>query len=85
MAWVMSILSICHIYRTITDYGGYTLDFSGPMMILAQKLSLVAFAIHDGQSEIERERGGSVCVCVSAGMGGNPRQLNKDQEQHKLQ
>ena len=49
MVWVMGLLSLCHIYRTVTDYGGYTLDFSGPMMILAQKLTLVGFAVHDGE------------------------------------
>jgi lysophospholipid acyltransferase 1/2 len=66
MVWVMGSLSVAHIYRTLTDYGGYHLDFSGPLMIIVQKLSLVAFAVHDGK-------------------GGNPRPLNKDQEQNKLE
>lgn len=48
MVWVMGTMSIAHLYRTLTDFGGYRLDFSGPLMILVQKLSLVAFAVHDG-------------------------------------
>ena len=36
------------MYRLVTDWGGYHLDLSGPMMILAQKISLVGYAIHDG-------------------------------------
>ena len=49
MLWVMGTMSAAHLYRTLTDFGGYHLDFSGPLMILVQKLSLVAFAVHDGQ------------------------------------
>ena len=48
MVWAMGTLSIYHMYRLVTDWGGYHLDLSGPMMILAQKISLVGYATHDG-------------------------------------
>ncbi|KAK3087520.1 hypothetical protein FSP39_006924 [Pinctada imbricata] len=44
----MLYLSIVHIYRQIYDYGGYTLDITGPLMILTQKTTSIAFALHDG-------------------------------------
>eukprot|EP01137_Pigoraptor_chileana_P003048 Opistho-2@42692 len=42
-------LSACHIYRQVTDYGGYKLDITGPLMILCVKLSSLAFNIEDGR------------------------------------
>jgi lysophospholipid acyltransferase 1/2 len=45
----MLYLSVCHIYRQIYDYGGYTLDITGPLMIQTQKLTSLAFALHDGK------------------------------------
>ncbi|XP_059166202.1 lysophospholipid acyltransferase 2-like isoform X2 [Physella acuta] len=45
----MLYLSICHIYRQVYDYGGYTLDITGPLMIQTQKLTSLAFALHDGR------------------------------------
>lgn len=29
MVWVMGCLSVAHLYRTLTDYGGYHLDITG--------------------------------------------------------
>lgn len=63
MLWVMGTMSAAHLYRTLTDFGGYHLDFSGPLMILVQKLSFVAFAVHDGQ--YVRVRWLSVMYCRS--------------------
>lgn len=37
-----------HIYRLIYDYGNYTLDVSGPLMINTQKLTALAFSLYDG-------------------------------------
>lgn len=45
----MAYLCICHIYRTIYDYGGYTLDITGPLMLNTQRLSSLAFGLRDGQ------------------------------------
>ena len=52
-------------------------------MIMVQKLSLAAFAIHDG----ELDSGYLHCllyILSATGMGGNSRPLNKDQEKQKL-
>ncbi|CAL1538713.1 unnamed protein product [Lymnaea stagnalis] len=49
----MVYLSVCHIYRQVYDYGGYTLDITGPLMIQTQKLTSLAFALHDGRYKDE--------------------------------
>ncbi|CAG5124481.1 unnamed protein product, partial [Candidula unifasciata] len=51
--FTMMYLSGCHIYRQIYDYGGYTLDITGPLMIQTQKLTSLAFALHDGRYKDE--------------------------------
>ncbi|CAH1772913.1 unnamed protein product, partial [Owenia fusiformis] len=47
----MSHLSIMHIYRVLFDYGNFTLDISGPLMIQTQKLTVLAFELYDGRRE----------------------------------
>lgn len=37
-----------HIHRLIYDYGNYTLDISGPLMVNTQKLTALGFAFYDG-------------------------------------
>ncbi|XP_068736427.1 lysophospholipid acyltransferase 6-like [Montipora capricornis] len=49
----MVLLAVSHLYRQITDYGGYTLDFTGPLMIFVQRISYVAFSVHDGSARDE--------------------------------
>lgn len=44
----MGYLSFVHIHRQIYDYGNFTLDISGPLMILTQKLTALGFAFYDG-------------------------------------
>ncbi|XP_065897967.1 lysophospholipid acyltransferase 6-like isoform X2 [Dysidea avara] len=48
MIWMLTCISAAHIYRLITDYGGYHLDFTGPLMVIVQRTTYVAFALHDG-------------------------------------
>nr|XP_003468905.1 lysophospholipid acyltransferase 1 [Cavia porcellus] len=44
----MGYLTICHISRIyIFHYGILTTDFSGPLMIVTQKITTLAFQIHD--------------------------------------
>jgi len=73
-------LSLSHIYRQITNYGGYELDYTGPQMVLVIKLTSFAYNVYDGtrQGPVRRVRrsGGRnakrltlgsaqrVCVCV---------------------
>ncbi|XP_021379722.1 lysophospholipid acyltransferase 1-like isoform X2 [Mizuhopecten yessoensis] len=37
-----------HSYRLYYDYGGFSLDVTGPMMLMTQKVTSVAFSLHDG-------------------------------------
>ncbi|VEL16404.1 unnamed protein product [Protopolystoma xenopodis] len=48
-AWSMLYLSAVHLCRLHYDYGGYTLDISGPVMIQTQRLSTLAFNLLDGE------------------------------------
>ncbi|KAK6488476.1 membrane-bound O-acyltransferase domain-containing protein 2 [Huso huso] len=45
----LGYLSLCQVTRVyIFDYGMYSADFTGPMMIITQKITSLAFEIHDG-------------------------------------
>lgn len=41
-------LSLVHVHRMYYDYGSYSLDITGPLMIITQKVTLLTFSIHDG-------------------------------------
>uniref|UniRef100_A0A336N1S6 CSON004828 protein n=1 Tax=Culicoides sonorensis TaxID=179676 RepID=A0A336N1S6_CULSO len=41
-------LSCIHFHRQYYDYGSYSLDITGPLMIITQKVTSIAFSIHDG-------------------------------------
>lgn len=41
-------LSIIHLNRQIYDYGSYVLDVTGPLMVMTQKVTSLAFSLHDG-------------------------------------
>ncbi|ESO06250.1 hypothetical protein HELRODRAFT_120427, partial [Helobdella robusta] len=45
----VSYLCITHIYRMIYDYGGFTLDITGPLMLSTQRLSSLAFGLADAE------------------------------------
>lgn len=49
----LAYLCICHFYRTVYDYGGYTLDITGPMMINTQRLSSLAYGLRDGYQMVQ--------------------------------
>ncbi|CCI43023.1 unnamed protein product [Albugo candida] len=44
-----SYLSASHLYRLYVDYMGWTLDFTGPQMLLTMKLTSLAFNYSDGK------------------------------------
>ncbi|XP_018575439.1 lysophospholipid acyltransferase 1 [Anoplophora glabripennis] len=48
-------LSCLHLHRQIYDYGSYGLDISGPLMVITQKVSSLAFSLHDGLTKKEGE------------------------------
>lgn len=47
----MGYLSIIHLMRQTYDYGGYHLDVTGPLMVATQKVTSIAFNLHDGLTE----------------------------------
>uniref|UniRef100_A0A665UF80 Membrane-bound O-acyltransferase domain-containing protein 2-like n=1 Tax=Echeneis naucrates TaxID=173247 RepID=A0A665UF80_ECHNA len=48
----LSYLSLCQITRVyVFDYGMYSADFTGPMMVITQKITSLAFEIHDGERD----------------------------------
>jgi hypothetical protein len=47
-AFTLIYMSVCHIWRQITNFGGYDMDFTGPQMILTLKLSAFGFNVYDG-------------------------------------
>ncbi|TNN16415.1 Membrane-bound O-acyltransferase domain-containing protein [Schistosoma japonicum] len=47
-SWSLFFLTLVHICRLKYDYGGYTLDISGPVMVQTQRLSSLAFNLVDG-------------------------------------
>ncbi|KAM3849366.1 lysophospholipid acyltransferase 2-like, partial [Diretmus argenteus] len=50
----LGYLSFCQITRVyVFDYGMYSADFTGPMMVITQKITSLAFEIHDGMARKE--------------------------------
>jgi len=47
--FIMSYMCIAHLYRMYTDYMGWSLDFTGPQMILCIKLTSFAYNYYDGK------------------------------------
>lgn len=41
-------LSCIHLHRQYNGNGTYSLDITGPLMIITQKVTSLAFSIHDG-------------------------------------
>lgn len=53
--FAMGYLSCMHIYRQYYDYGGYTMDITGPLMISTQKLTSLAFNLYDGMHRPDKD------------------------------
>ncbi|XP_034949890.1 lysophospholipid acyltransferase 1 [Chelonus insularis] len=51
----LGYLSFIHIYRIMYTYGYYTLDITGPLMVITQKVTSTAFNIHDGIARREED------------------------------
>uniref|UniRef100_A0A8C2CMX1 Membrane bound O-acyltransferase domain containing 1 n=1 Tax=Cyprinus carpio TaxID=7962 RepID=A0A8C2CMX1_CYPCA len=49
-------LTVCQVSRVfIFDYGILSTDFSGPLMIITQKITALAFQVHDGMCRKQEE------------------------------
>uniref|UniRef100_A0AAY4CT46 Uncharacterized protein n=1 Tax=Denticeps clupeoides TaxID=299321 RepID=A0AAY4CT46_9TELE len=56
MLVALGYLSLCQITRVyVFDYGMYSADFTGPMMVITQKITSLAFEIHDGMARKEEQ------------------------------
>lgn len=49
MAMAMSYLLVIHVLRQIYTNGTDLLDVTGPLMVITQKVTNLAFNIHDGR------------------------------------
>ncbi|KAF1777658.1 Membrane bound O-acyl transferase, MBOAT [Phytophthora cactorum] len=52
----MLYMSASHIYRLYVDYMGWTLDFTGPQMLLVIKLTSFAYNYYDGVKKVYEGR-----------------------------
>lgn len=48
-------LSCIHLHRQVYDYGSFTLDVTGPLMVITQKVTSLAYSLHDGLTHSEDE------------------------------
>lgn len=48
--WSLFYMTLVHLCRLQYDYGGYTMDISGPVMVQTQRLTSLAFNLVDGSS-----------------------------------
>ncbi|XP_045045518.2 lysophospholipid acyltransferase 2 isoform X3 [Desmodus rotundus] len=54
--FALGYLIVCQITRVyVFDYGQYSADFSGPMMIITQKITSLAYEVHDGMFRKDEE------------------------------
>ncbi|KAM3570524.1 hypothetical protein VYU27_007424, partial [Nannochloropsis oceanica] len=51
--FTMTYMSVSHLYRLYVDYLGWSLDFTGPQMILTIKLSSFAYNVYDGVVDLD--------------------------------
>lgn len=45
----MTYLSCLHLHRLLYEYGSYSLDITGPLMIITQKVTSMAYSLVDGR------------------------------------
>ncbi|XP_053995551.1 lysophospholipid acyltransferase 6 [Hylaeus anthracinus] len=51
----LAYLSCVHYHRQMYNYSSYTLDITGPLMVITQKVTSLAYSIHDGLTRREEE------------------------------
>lgn len=55
MVIALTYLSVYHLHRAYVFKEAQTVDISAPLMILTQKMTSLAFAVHDGAMRRKRE------------------------------
>lgn len=48
-AFMLAYMCGSHLYRMYVDYMGWSLDFTGPQMLLTIKLTAFAYNVYDGR------------------------------------
>uniref|UniRef100_A0A2P2I1K5 Lysophospholipid acyltransferase 1 n=1 Tax=Hirondellea gigas TaxID=1518452 RepID=A0A2P2I1K5_9CRUS len=51
MLLCMTLLSLAHIYRQSLQQAVFVIDITGPMMLMVQRATTLAFALHDGRCQ----------------------------------
>ncbi|XP_043478137.1 lysophospholipid acyltransferase 1 isoform X1 [Leptopilina heterotoma] len=51
----LSYLSCIHLHRQFYNGGSYTLDITGPLMVITQKVTSLAYSIHDGLCQMDED------------------------------
>jgi lysophospholipid acyltransferase 1/2 len=64
MPWLVLLVTMCylsflHIKRQFFDKSSYALDITGPLMVLTQKVTSLAFSIRDGEEAKKTDNAGS--------------------------
>lgn len=52
----MTYLSCLHLHRQLYEYGSYSLDITGPLMIITQKATSLAYSLVDGRAGEKKVR-----------------------------
>ncbi|KAF2354980.1 Membrane bound O-acyl transferase MBOAT, partial [Trinorchestia longiramus] len=47
----MSLLSAAHLYRQTMQQATFVIDITGPLMLMVQRITTVAFGLHDGRTK----------------------------------
>ncbi|XP_033217343.1 lysophospholipid acyltransferase 2 isoform X2 [Belonocnema kinseyi] len=55
LAIALIYLSCIHLHRQVYDCGTYSLDITGPLMVITQKVTSLAYSVHDGLTRREEE------------------------------
>ncbi|XP_058810867.1 lysophospholipid acyltransferase 6 isoform X2 [Phymastichus coffea] len=55
LAVALIYLSCIHFHRQMYDYGSCTLDVTAPLMVITQKVTSLAYSVHDGLTRKEDE------------------------------
>jgi hypothetical protein len=52
--WVMSYMTVCHLYQMYVSYMGGHFDFTGTQMVITMKLTSFAYNLYDGTTDHEK-------------------------------
>mmetsp|Transcript_37512 Transcript_37512/g.49427 ORF Transcript_37512/g.49427 Transcript_37512/m.49427 type:complete len:542 (+) Transcript_37512:178-1803(+) len=74
-AFVMIYMCAAHLYRMYTDYMGWSLDFTGPQMILCIKLTSFAYNYYDGKIGIAKLQKKIATLKENNRAGSNDRKI----------